>query len=277
MGVYEHAGRAVGDDGAGKFRHRDHAAFDVHVAIAQAGDEVTAVGIHHLGLFADGVLGGRANVGDSAAANGHIGVGDNFGRVDIDPTAVGDDHVGGQAAHGHSGQLLSELAPRFHKVGIGNWFVVTTLVVVCYNGFSRHRLVHHMFVVYEGGGGNVKRQIGRLSRFWQSGKLKSPLQSVLGQADLVRRIKLPMTIQALTTNQISIEDVKHNLLLYLQRVQAGEHFVIVVNNQPLAEIKPITILASAMRPMGLVAGEFELPSDFDDPLPNELLEAFEGV
>ena len=86
-----------------------------------------------------------------------------------------------------------------------------------------------------------------------------------------------MTIQALTTNQISIEDVKHNLLLYLQRVQAGEHFVIVVNNQPLAEIKPITILASAMRPMGLVAGEFELPSDFDDPLPNELLETFEGV
>jgi antitoxin (DNA-binding transcriptional repressor) of toxin-antitoxin stability system len=134
-----------------------------------------------------------------------------------------------------------------------------------------------MLVVYEGGGANVKRQIGRLSRFWQSGKLKSPLQSVQGQADLVLRIKLPMTIHALTTNQISIEDVKHNLLLYLQRVQAGEHFVIVVNNQPLAEIKPINILASSMRPMGLVAGEFELPSDFDDPLPNELLEAFEGV
>jgi hypothetical protein len=32
-----------------------------------------------------------------------------------------------------------------------------------------------------------------------------------------------------------------------------------------------------LRPYGLCAGEFTVPEDFDDPLPEELLRAFEGV
>lgn len=30
------------------------------------------------------------------------------------------------------------------------------------------------------------------------------------------------------------------------------------------------------RPYGLCAGEFVVPDDFDDPLPNDVIEAFEG-
>jgi len=34
--------------------------------------------------------------------------------------------------------------------------------------------------------------------------------------------------------------------------------------------------AIAKRPIGLCAGEFTVPDDFDDPLPAEILELFEG-
>lgn len=37
-------------------------------------------------------------------------------------------------------------------------------------------------------------------------------------------------------------------------------------------IRPVTQL----RPYGLCAGEFEVPDDFDDPLPSEILKTFEG-
>ena len=40
---------------------------------------------------------------------------------------------------------------------------------------------------------------------------------------------------------------------------------------PLAELKP-----PSLRPYGLCAGEFTVPDDFDAPLPDEVLESFEG-
>ncbi len=33
---------------------------------------------------------------------------------------------------------------------------------------------------------------------------------------------------------------------------------------------------ATLRPVGLAAGEFVVPDDFDGPLPDELLDAFEG-
>src|SRR5690242_20222878 len=38
--VDEHRRRAMRDHGAGEFRHRHHAAFDMHVAVAKTGDEI---------------------------------------------------------------------------------------------------------------------------------------------------------------------------------------------------------------------------------------------
>ena len=41
------------------------------------------------------------------------------------------------------------------------------------------------------------------------------------------------------------------------------------------ELKPITN-NKQLRPFGLCAGEFTVPDDFDDPLPEDILNAFEG-
>jgi hypothetical protein len=44
----------------------------------------------------------------------------------------------------------------------------------------------------------------------------------------------------------------------------------------IAELRPITPSSKQLRPFGLCAGEFTVPDDFDAPLPEEILNAFEG-
>ncbi len=74
---------------------------------------------------------------------------------------------------------------------------------------------------------------------------------------------------------ITIDEMQHDALKYLRQVEAGETLVIFRANIAIAEIKPV-IGHKSQRPFGLCAGEFTVPDDFDDPLPEELLESFEG-
>ena len=77
--------------------------------------------------------------------------------------------------------------------------------------------------------------------------------------------------------QVSVEEVQRDLTAYLQRVEAGETLLIVRAGQPVAEIKPVAPGSKQLRPFGLCAGEFTVPTDFDAPLPEDILEAFEGA
>jgi prevent-host-death family protein len=77
--------------------------------------------------------------------------------------------------------------------------------------------------------------------------------------------------------QVSVEEIQRDLFTYLQRVEAGETVVIVRAGQPVAEVKPIMSPAKTRRPFGLCAGEFTVPDDFDAPLPEDVLNAFEGT
>jgi prevent-host-death family protein len=77
--------------------------------------------------------------------------------------------------------------------------------------------------------------------------------------------------------QVSVEEIQRDLAAYLQRVEAGETIVIVRAGQPVAEMKPVALGAKLLRPFGLCAGEFTVPEDFDAPLPEDFLKAFEGA
>jgi antitoxin (DNA-binding transcriptional repressor) of toxin-antitoxin stability system len=46
--------------------------------------------------------------------------------------------------------------------------------------------------------------------------------------------------------------------------------------QPVAEMKPVVPSTKMSRSFGLCAGEFMVPEDFDAPLPEDILNAFEG-
>jgi len=76
--------------------------------------------------------------------------------------------------------------------------------------------------------------------------------------------------------QVSIDDIQRDLSTYLQRVEAGETLVILRAGKPIAEVKPVVPHVATLRPFGLCAGEFTVPDDFDAPLPEDILNAFEG-
>jgi prevent-host-death family protein len=76
--------------------------------------------------------------------------------------------------------------------------------------------------------------------------------------------------------QVSIDDIQRDLSTYLQRVEAGETLVILRAGKPVAEVKPVVPHVETLRPFGLCAGEFIVPDDFDAPLPEDILSAFEG-
>jgi prevent-host-death family protein len=71
---------------------------------------------------------------------------------------------------------------------------------------------------------------------------------------------------------ITVEEMQNHRSIYLERVEAGETLVITRDSRPVAEIKPIIAENQGLRPLGLRAGEFTVPDDFDDPLLEEVLE-----
>ncbi|MGH9959217.1 MAG: type II toxin-antitoxin system Phd/YefM family antitoxin [Pyrinomonadaceae bacterium] len=77
--------------------------------------------------------------------------------------------------------------------------------------------------------------------------------------------------------EVSVEEIQRDLSAFLQRVQAGETVVIVRAGHPVAEVKPIVTPNTRFRPYALCAGEFTVPDEFDAPLPEDILKAFEGT
>ena len=74
---------------------------------------------------------------------------------------------------------------------------------------------------------------------------------------------------------VTIDELQRDPLKYLHQVEAGETLIIVRSGKPIAELRPIAS-NKQLRPFGLCAGEFTVPDDFDAPLPEDLLNAFEG-
>jgi antitoxin (DNA-binding transcriptional repressor) of toxin-antitoxin stability system len=76
---------------------------------------------------------------------------------------------------------------------------------------------------------------------------------------------------------ITIQDLQRDLMDFLRRVEAGESFLVVRGEQPLAEVRPVPTQITQSRPYGLCAGQFAVPADFDEPLPEEIIKEFEGA
>src|SRR3982750_3468781 len=75
---------------------------------------------------------------------------------------------------------------------------------------------------------------------------------------------------------VDLEEFQRDPEALLDRVQAGEHLVIVRDGHPVAELRPLPAAQTGPRPFGLAAGEFTVPDDFDAPLPDEILQEWRG-
>jgi antitoxin (DNA-binding transcriptional repressor) of toxin-antitoxin stability system len=77
--------------------------------------------------------------------------------------------------------------------------------------------------------------------------------------------------------RVSVEEIQQDVSAVLQRVEAGETLIVVRTGKPIAEIKPVVVPRETLRPFGLCAGEFTVPEDFDAPLPEDIIKAFEDT
>jgi prevent-host-death family protein len=75
---------------------------------------------------------------------------------------------------------------------------------------------------------------------------------------------------------VSVQDLERDPASLLDRVEAGERLVISRGGRPVAEIRPLEPSVRGPRPFGLAAGAFTVPADYDAPLPDDLLQDFEG-
>ena len=74
---------------------------------------------------------------------------------------------------------------------------------------------------------------------------------------------------------VNIFEAKAKLSEYVEAVSRGERVVICNRNRPVAELRAIKA-TPATRTLGTASGAFEVPDSFFDPLPEDLLDAFEG-
>ena len=72
----------------------------------------------------------------------------------------------------------------------------------------------------------------------------------------------------------TVDQVEKDFPGYLHQVETGETVLVVRANQPIAEIKPVVASTTERRPSGLCAGEFIVPDEFDQPLPDDILDSF---
>jgi prevent-host-death family protein len=74
--------------------------------------------------------------------------------------------------------------------------------------------------------------------------------------------------------EINIHEAKTHLSRLLLRVAGGEEIVIARAGKPVAKLVPIE--PKPQRVLGRDEGLFEVPEDFDAPLPDEVLALFQS-
>lgn len=74
--------------------------------------------------------------------------------------------------------------------------------------------------------------------------------------------------------QANIHDAKTNLSRYLAELAPGETLLLCNRNQPVAELKLLRKKAPRKPRIGAAKGEFSVPDSFFEPLPDDILKAF---
>jgi prevent-host-death family protein len=75
-----------------------------------------------------------------------------------------------------------------------------------------------------------------------------------------------------TPLQVDVSEARAHLSRLLRRVAAGEEIVLARAGVPVARLVPLA--QPARRVFGMDRGRFEVPEDFDSPLPEDVLRDF---
>ena len=76
-------------------------------------------------------------------------------------------------------------------------------------------------------------------------------------------------------SKVNVHEAKTRFSRLLRRVAAGEEITIANRGVPVARLVPVPA-EEGTRKLGYFRGQMSIPDDFDAPLPDDILEAFEG-
>jgi len=76
-------------------------------------------------------------------------------------------------------------------------------------------------------------------------------------------------------DKINVHDAKTHFSRLLDRAAEGEEFVIAKAGRPVARLGPL-VRKGKKRKLGLLDGKLTIPEDFNAPLPEAMIAAFEG-
>lgn len=74
-------------------------------------------------------------------------------------------------------------------------------------------------------------------------------------------------------SEIGVHQAKTNFSKLLRRVAAGEEIIITSSGRPVAKLGPIG--NTNQRQLGTDEGVYKVPDDFNESLPESLIDAFE--
>lgn len=75
---------------------------------------------------------------------------------------------------------------------------------------------------------------------------------------------------------VNLHAAKTQFSRLVDAAAAGEEIIIAKAGKPVAKLAPLSALNRAKRRLGALAGLATIPDDFDAPLPDAVIDAFEG-
>ena len=80
----------------------------------------------------------------------------------------------------------------------------------------------------------------------------------------------------MTTTVLNMHEAKTHLSKHVAALKEGDRIILCRRNRPVAEIRPVSEHPNEPRPFGLGRGLADVTDAFFDPLPDEILDDFEG-
>jgi prevent-host-death family protein len=74
---------------------------------------------------------------------------------------------------------------------------------------------------------------------------------------------------------VNVHEAKTHLSRLIEEVEAGHEVVIARGGRPVARLAPLPS-AKPPRVLGLLAGRYAVPDDWDAPLPSDVIASFSG-
>ncbi len=80
----------------------------------------------------------------------------------------------------------------------------------------------------------------------------------------------------MATTVLNMQEAKTHLSSHIAGLKPGDRIILCRRNCPVAEIRPISDRLDEPRPFGLGRGLAEVTDAFFDPLPEDILDDFDG-